>query len=534
MSHGVTLSRTTDDLLVATKRAAPGPGADRLRHEARVLDLARHPGVVELLALVEHDDGSVELRTAVAGPTPLSLAGTLPLAQVAALGVALASTVAELHRLGVVHGRIEGAHVLLGPGGRPVLCGFGSARLSPAGPHADLVPADDVAGVGRTLRALVQPDTEPEPIPERRRPRAARRRRPWTGYQQRALLTLVDQATAPDPDHRPSARNLAASLAAAFPEAVLEPVDPAPDAGPVVPTTGSSHPDHTEADHTRAEHPGPDHPGPDHPEAGDPEADDPGPDPAPPLVTPVADEHRPASSPAPARAWVAVLTTGRARLSAAVEGARTRLTGARPAAVGLLAAVVGVVGLASVAAGVGALRGGARPELSTGAPPTSTTGGAPADTPSTAGDGAAAPAPAPASPGATTVAPAPPDPDCHEPEGAVADLDGDGCRGAVVVAGRVARTEVGPFEVGVEHDKVVVGDWDCDGEATVALLRPSSGAVFVFSGWGADGAGSEVAPTTHVPGATALEVHRDGSCDEAVATDPTGAERPVDLRSADR
>lgn len=523
MSHGVTLSRTTDDLLVATKRAAPGPDADRLRHEARVLDLARHPGVVELLALVEHDDGAVELRTAVAGPTPLALAGPLPLAQVAALGVALASTVAELHRLGVVHGRVEGAHVLLGPGGRPVLCGFGSARLGPAGPHPDLVPADDVAGVGRTLRALVQPDTEPEPIPERRRPRRPRRRRPWTGYQQRALLTLVDQATAPDPDHRPSARNLAASLAAAFPDAVLEPVDAAPKATPVVPTIGTSDPDHAE---------------PDHPEPDRPRADDPAPDPAlaapPPLAAPAADEHHQTGSPAPASAWVAALATGRARLSAAAEAGRNRLTGAPPAAIGLLAAVVGVVGLASVAAGVGALRDGARPELAGDAPPTSTTAGAPADPPMTAGDGPASPAPATASPDAGEVTPPPPEPDCHEPEGALADLDGDGCRGAVVVAGRVARTEVGPFEVGVEHDKVVVGDWDCDGEATVALLRPSSGAVFVFSGWGTDGAGSEVAPTTHVPGATALEVHRDGSCDEAVATDPTGAERPVDLGSAGR
>lgn len=528
MSNGVTLSRTTDDLLVATKRAAPGPDADRLRHEARVLDLARHPGVVELLALVEHDDGSVELRTAVAGPTPLALAGPLPLAQVAALGVALASTVAELHRLGVVHGRVEGAHVLLGPGGRPVLCGFGSARLGPAGPRPDLVPADDVAGVGRTLRALVQPDTEPEPIPERRRPRRPRRRRPWTGYQQRALLTLVDQATAPDPDHRPSARNLAASLAAAFPEAVLEPVDPAPQATPAVPPSDTSDPDHAETDHAE----------PDHPQADHPRAADLGPDPtlpAPPrLDTPGADEHRPTPSPAPARAWVAALAAGRVRLWAAAEAGRIRLTGAPPAAIGLLAAVVGVVGLASVAAGVGALRDGARPELAGDAPPTSTTAGAPADTPSTAADGPASPTRAAASPDAAGVTPPPPDPDCHEPEGAVADLDGDGCRGAVVVAGRVARTEVGPFEVGVEHDKVVVGDWDCDGEATVALLRPSSGAVFVFSGWGADGAGSEVAPTTHVPGATALEVHRDGSCDEAVATDPTGAERPVDLGSAGR
>ena len=30
---------------------------------------------------------------------------------------------------------------------------------------------------------------------------------------------------------------------------------------------------------------------------------------------------------------------------------------------------------------------------------------------------------------------------------------------------------------------VTVGDWDCDGEASAALLRPASGDVFVFGTW---------------------------------------------------
>ena len=33
-----------------------------------------------------------------------------------------------------------------------------------------------------------------------------------------------------------------------------------------------------------------------------------------------------------------------------------------------------------------------------------------------------------------------------------------------------------------------MGDWNCDGVATVAVVRPGSGEVFVFDGWAATGA----------------------------------------------
>ncbi|HEY0259090.1 MAG TPA: hypothetical protein VGC18_04500 [Lacisediminihabitans sp.] len=59
----------------------------------------------------------------------------------------IVGAVGELHRVGVVHGRIQLPSVLLGPGGRPVLAGFGRA-----GVVGDL-PADDRAASLTPARA---------------------------------------------------------------------------------------------------------------------------------------------------------------------------------------------------------------------------------------------------------------------------------------------------------------------------------------------------------------------------------------------
>lgn len=226
MGERVTVGQTLDGRVVARKTVRGEPGEQRLRHEAEMLERARHPGVVELVGLDEGDDELV-LVTIVAGDRPLSLARRPPLPQAAGLTASIAATLCDLHGLGVVHGRLDASHVVLGPGGRPVLCGFAEAGLVTDldGPQ----PADDVDALGRLLKHLVEPDTELEPIPERRLPwrRSAGPR--WTGYQRRALMTLADQATAPDPRHRPSARALAAALVAAFPEATVAPIDAGPE-----------------------------------------------------------------------------------------------------------------------------------------------------------------------------------------------------------------------------------------------------------------------------------------------------------------
>lgn len=109
---------------------------------------------------------------------------------------------------------------------------------------------------------------------------------------------------------------------------------------------------------------------------------------------------------------------------------------------------------------------------------------------------------------------------------AVVDPSGGPCQpvrveGTTVSVGSVA------FAVGEPGDEVAVGDWDCDGQATVALARPTTGEVFVFPGWAADGA-LEVAPTVVVPGAVELRAPA-GPCGppEVVRQDGTVVTVPV-------
>jgi hypothetical protein len=100
--------------------------------------------------------------------------------------------------------------------------------------------------------------------------------------------------------------------------------------------------------------------------------------------------------------------------------------------------------------------------------------------------------PAPAPPSSTTSAPptstAPPrprtpDPTCPPATPPAADVDGDGCPEALRIEGETVTVGATTWVVGRAGDRPAVGDWDCDGRATVALLRPATGEVFVFGSW---------------------------------------------------
>jgi hypothetical protein len=99
----------------------------RLRHEAAVLRRAAHPGVVRLASFLDLTDRS-ELRTVRAGDATLLTTTPPDAATALAFAAGLAATLADLHQLGVVHGRLTPDHVVVAPGGRAVLCGFGEAR----------------------------------------------------------------------------------------------------------------------------------------------------------------------------------------------------------------------------------------------------------------------------------------------------------------------------------------------------------------------------------------------------------------------
>ena len=220
---------------VVAKVAGNAEEAARLTVEAAQLQAARHPGVVELVGVDGHGVGSILLTAQVEGPT-LAQTGPLPLEETAGLLAALATTLADLHDLGLVHGAVAPEHVIVGPGGRPVLCGLAyggrSGAPAPSLPPvaADFVdparigvealsPAFDVFAVGALGRFLA-PD-------------------PPAGH---VLARVAVEATSADLSTRPDARALAEALqqevpAARLPRGLASPPlsRPSPAAGPADP-----------------------------------------------------------------------------------------------------------------------------------------------------------------------------------------------------------------------------------------------------------------------------------------------------------
>jgi hypothetical protein len=221
MSARVRLARDDDGRIEAVKPARDPADRAALAREARILAAIRHPGVVDLVELRDGPDGP-ELVTRWVGTR--SLADLLPLPVDQAIGVvaALAATLADLHRDGIVHGAIEPTHVLLDGRGRPVLCSLARATVPtmvdarrPGTDDAPARPSDDVAALGDLLAASAGLPDDPELVPTRR---FGRRR---TNHLHRDVLTIADHARADDPTCRPSAAAVAHSLAELLPEAVL-------------------------------------------------------------------------------------------------------------------------------------------------------------------------------------------------------------------------------------------------------------------------------------------------------------------------
>src|SRR3546814_5740989 len=94
---------------------ATGSDASELRSEADRLSMAAHPGVVRVLTS-QGDDQRWELRTEQAGRS-LEVAGPLEPAVLAGVMASVSSAVADLHDLGIVHGRLGPSHILIGPNG---------------------------------------------------------------------------------------------------------------------------------------------------------------------------------------------------------------------------------------------------------------------------------------------------------------------------------------------------------------------------------------------------------------------------------
>lgn len=123
-------------------------------------------------------------------------------------------------------------------------------------------------------------------------------------------------------------------------------------------------------------------------------------------------------------------------------------------------------------------------------------------------------------PAAQPSRPPPPGPGCpSRPAGPAADVDGDGCEEPITVAGTEIAVGAFRFAAAQAGDVVTVGDWDCDGQATPAVLDTATGDLFLFDRWpAAPDEALTVGPEAAVPGAIGArgdDVDGDG-CDEVI------------------
>ncbi len=134
---------TSGDTTVVAKRVSGSDARRRLSQEAAVLQELCHPGVVRFVRFEDGPDHAV-LVTESAGAVSMADHRPSTPGGVAALGAAVAGTVADLHDEGWGHGAIQADHVILGASRHPVLCSFGRASRDPAVRASDLVALADL------------------------------------------------------------------------------------------------------------------------------------------------------------------------------------------------------------------------------------------------------------------------------------------------------------------------------------------------------------------------------------------------------
>lgn len=69
------------------------------------------------------------------------------------------------------------------------------------------------------------------------------------------------------------------------------------------------------------------------------------------------------------------------------------------------------------------------------------------------------------------------------------------------------------YAIGATGDFVEVGDWDCDGQATAAIVRPSTGGVVLFDAWPGPGETISLPERWSVDSPTGADAVTHGQCD---------------------
>ena len=428
-------------------RRASGPDGGALRREAEILGRARHPGVIELVA-VSSADGTTQIETVL--PDGITLdALALAIEEVAGVIAAVATTVADLHDVGVFHGALAPDAVVVGDDGRPVLRGFArSGRLDgppSRWPRHPLARRDD-RNLGALLAEILDrsaPDQLVGALEAGRRPawwptRAARARGAGSAAVIRHWATAAAAGAV-------SSRRLAEALATEITGVRLP-------SRVSIPRTSTHASDPALTDEALEDWFG----------------------------APGGPDERPTPTESPRRG---------------ISG--THLAAARVP----MAAAVGA--FLVLATGRAMLHG-----LSTSAPR----------------------APAHATPDGPTSGPPPTTvvetsgrpPTTVGTVGCVASV-GTPC--ATYRSGVLTVDQV-HYNVGDPGDVVAIGRWSCTAP-TLALLRPSSGEVWVYNSW--PGGGAPVVPTmaAAMPGARGLAIATRGACDSLLVTTADGVRLPV-------
>lgn len=101
--------------------------------------------------------------------------------------------------------------------------------------------------------------------------------------------------------------------------------------------------------------------------------------------------------------------------------------------------------------------------------------------------------------------------------------------GPISVDGTVVSIGDRRWSVGAAGDMVLVGDWDCDGAPTPAVLRPGDGGFFVFDRWAGEGEAATARKIGHFPGAVSATA---AGCGSALVTLTGGGQQRVETTSS--
>ena len=476
----VTVSRTADRL-IAVKQVPPGRAGD-IEREAATLRRLDHPGVVRFVNVADTRDGGRALHTEFVSSDTWATRPLIDPADRAGGVAALAEVVADLHDLGIAHGRIDPSHVLHGEDDRPVLCGLRlAAEATPENRREDLVALADLC---------CDPALE---------------RGPLTGK----LTALSDAARA----GRLGARELARRLGLL--------IDKKPTAAQPVPVAGNrSGRGRSERSRRR------------------------------PLIVVTAvlsaslallaagiwsRSGRTAST--PATITDAAGSPGLSPLTAADAAGSTGASPATPADAAALADATGgasaealqPLGSIPAMAPASGSATGAATETAAAADPAAITSAAtetvaaadPAAVPGASGPGAAV-AVVPRTGGTGSGYSPAPSGSLLPPIPVAADQDlveghSTGQSGTVVEHGGSL------YSVGAPGDFVRTGDWDCDGQPTPAIVRPSSGHVVLFDVWPGPGQSISMPVRWEVDAPTGAEVVESNGCDLLRVYTPAGS-----------